>query len=207
MRAPLPLVSALDVALNRVLQLDPHAEQRIQAMQGKLLALHIRGPNLTLYLLPVDGRLQVHAFAEGHVDTTISASPLGLARLALQTEASDAMFKGEVKIVGDVEFGQEIKDILGHIDIDWEEQVSKLIGDVAAHQLGRGVRGLMKWSEQAADSLQRDLAELLQQEMRVLPQRVDIEEFLDEVDTLRADFERFELRLARFEQGMNNNNA
>jgi ubiquinone biosynthesis protein UbiJ len=202
-----PLVSALDVALNRVLQLDPQAAQRIQALEGKLLALHIRGPNLTLYLLPVDGRLQVHAFAEGHVDTTISASPLGLARLALQTDASDAMFQGDVKIVGDVEFGQAIKDILGHIDIDWEEQLSKVIGDVAAHQVGRGVRGLKNWSEQASNSLQQDLAELLQQEMRVLPQRVDIEQFLDDVDKLRADLERFELRLSRFEQRMNNNNA
>ncbi|WP_126452116.1 ubiquinone biosynthesis accessory factor UbiJ [Sulfuriflexus mobilis] len=207
MRAPVPLVSALDVALNRVLQLDPQAAQRIHALEGKLLALHIRGPNLTVYLLPVDGRLQVHAFAEGHVDTTISATPLGLARLALQTEASDAMFKGEVKIVGDVEFGQSIQELLGAIDIDWEELLSKLVGDVAAHQVGRGVRGLINWGEQAADSLQQDLAELLQHEMRILPQRVDVEQFLDEVDMLRADFERFELRLARFEQRMNNNNA
>jgi ubiquinone biosynthesis protein UbiJ len=202
-----PLVSALDVALNRVLQLDPQAAQRIQALEGKLLALHIRGPNLTLYLLPVDGRLQVHAFAEGHVDTTISASPLGLARLTLQADASDAMFKGDVKIVGDVEFGQTIKDILGHIDIDWEEHLSKVIGDVAAHQVGRGARGLKNWSEQASNSLQQDLAELLQHEMRVLPQRADIEQFLDDVDKLRADFERFELRLSRFEKRMNNNNA
>jgi ubiquinone biosynthesis protein UbiJ len=202
-----PLVSALDAALNRVLQLDPQAAQRIQALEGKLLALHIRGPNLTLYLLPVDGRLQVHAFAEGHVDTTISATPLGLARLALQTDASDAMFKGDVKIVGDVEFGQAIQDILGHIDIDWEELLSKVIGDVAAHQVGRGARGLANWSEQAANSLQQDLAELLQHEMRVLPQRADIEQFLDDVDKLRADFERFELRLSRFEQRMKNNNA
>jgi ubiquinone biosynthesis protein UbiJ len=202
-----PLVSALDVALNRVLQLDPRAEQHIHAMEGKLLALHIRGPNLTIYLLPVDGRLQVHAFAEGHVDTTISATPLGLARLALQTDASDAMFKGDVKIVGDVEFGQAIKDLLGNIDIDWEELLSKAIGDVAAHKVGRSIRGLINWGEQSTDSLQQNLAELLQHEMRVLPQRVDIEQFLDDVDTLRADFERFELRLSRFEQRMNNNNA
>lgn len=207
MRAPVPLVSALDAALNRVLQLDPRAEQRIHAMEGKLLALHIRGPNLTLYLLPVDGRLQVHSFAEGHIDTTISATPFGLTRLALQKDASDAMFKGDVKIVGDVEFGQAIKALLGNIDIDWEELLSKVIGDVAAHQVGRGVRGLINWGEQAGDSLQQDLAELLQHEMRVLPQRVDIEQFLDNVDALRADFERFELRLSRFEQRMNNNNA
>ena len=203
----MPLVSALDVALNRVLQLDPRAEQRIHAMEGKLLALNIVGPNLTIYLLPVDGRLQVHAFAEGHVDTTISATPLGLARLALQTDASDAMFKGDVKIVGDVEFGQAIKDLLGNIDIDWEELLSKVIGDVAAHKVGRSIRGLTQWGERASDSLQQDLAELLQHEMRVLPQRIDIEQFLDDVDTLRADFERFELRLSRFEQRMNNNNA
>lgn len=207
MRAPVPLVTALDAALNQVLQLDPQARQRIQAMEGKLLALHIRGPNLTIYLLPVDGRLQVHAFAEGHIDTTISASPLGLARLALQADASDAMFKGDVKIVGDVEFGQAIKDLLGNIDIDWEELLSKLVGDVAAHQLGRGVRGLTRWGEQASTSLQQDIAELFQHEMRLLPQRIDIEQFLDDVDALRADVERFELRLSRFEQRNNNNNA
>lgn len=203
----MPLVSALDAALNQVLQLDPRAEQRIQAMEGKLLALHIRGPNLTVYLLPVDGRLQVHAFAEGHIDTTISATPYGLARLALQQDASDAMFKGDVKIVGDVEFGQAIKALLGNIDIDWEELLSKVVGDVAAHQVGRGVRGLINWGEQAGDSLQQDLAELLQHEMRVLPQRVDVEQFLDDVDALRADLERFELRLSRYEQRINNNNA
>lgn len=203
----MPLVSALDVALNQVLQLDPRATQRIHDLEGKLLALNIIGPNLTIYLLPVDGRLQVHAFAEGHVDTTISATPLGLARLALQTDANDAMFKGDVKIVGDVEFGQAIKDLLGNIDIDWEELLSKAIGDVAAHKVGRSLRGLINWGEQSADSLQKDLAELLQHEMRVLPQRIDIEQFLDGVDSLRADFERFELRLSRFEQRMNNNNA
>lgn len=205
MRAPVPLVSALDAALNRVLQLDPQAEQRIHAMEGKLLALNIIGPNLTLYLFPIDGRLQVHAFAEGHIDTTISATPLGLARLALQSNASDAMFKGDVKIAGDIEFGQAIKDLLGNIDIDWEELLSKLIGDVAAHKVGRSLRGLANWTEQSTDSLQQDLAELLQHEMRVLPQRVDIEQFLADVDTLRADVERFELRLSRFEQRINNN--
>ncbi|MDT8405015.1 SCP2 domain-containing protein [Sulfuriflexus sp.] len=207
MRAPVPLVSALDAALNRVLQLDPHAAERVRALEGKLLALHIRGPNMTLYLLPVDGRLQVHAFAEGHIDTTISATPLGLARLALATDSSDAMFKGEVKIVGDVAFGQAVKDLLGNIDIDWEELLSNVIGDIAAHQVGRGVRGLKNWGQHAAASLQQDLAELLQQEMRVLPQRVDIEQFLDDVDALRADVERFELRLSRYEQRINNNNA
>ena len=207
MRVPVPLISTLDAALNAVLKLDPRAAQRIQALEGKLLALHIRGPNLTLYLLPVDGHLQVHSFAEGHIDTTITASPLGLARLALKSDKSDVMFKGDVTIVGDVEFGQAIQDILGQIDIDWEELLSKVVGDIAAHQVGRGVRGLMNWTENAADSLQQDLAELLQHETRLLPQREDIESFLDDVDAVRADFERLELRLSRFEQRMNNNNA
>jgi len=206
-RVPVPLISTLDAALNAVLKLDPHTSQRIQALEGKLLALQIRGPNLTIYLLPVDGHLQVHSFAEGHIDTTITATPLGLARLALASDKSDAMFKGDVTIVGDIEFGQTIQDILGRIDIDWEELLSKIVGDVAAHQIGRGVRGLMGWTENASYSLQQDLSELLQHEMRLLPQREDIESFLDDVDAVRADLERFELRLNRFEQRINNNNA
>ena len=201
----MPLISTLDAALNAVLKLDPHAKRRIQKLEGKLLALHIRGPELTLYLLPVDSRLQVHSFAEGHIDTTITATPLGLAQLALQSDKSSAMFKGDVTIVGDIEFGQAIQDILGQIDIDWEELLSKAIGDVAAHQVGRGVRGLMGWTESAGDSLQQDISELLQHEMRLLPQREDIATFLNDVDTVRADLERFELRLSRFEQSMNNN--
>lgn len=199
MKAPLALVAAIDAAFNKMLRLDPHAIDRIAALDGKLLALEIRGTGITLYLLATEDRLRISSFASGEADATISATPLGLAQLSFQKDASSAMFAGDVRIRGDVELGQTFKDILGNIQVDWEEQLSHLLGDVAAHQIGRGLRGLFGWGSQSGDSLQENLAEFLQHELQVLPLREDIKHFLNDVDSLRADLERFELKFSRYQ--------
>ena len=80
---------------------------------------------------------------------------------------------------------------------DWEEELSRHVGDVAAHQLGNLVRGGLAWMQQAADTLTRDAGEYLKEESRDLPTRYEVDRFLDDVDRLAADLGRAEARVAR----------
>ena len=109
-----------------------------------------------------------------------------------------------MKITGDLESAQALQDILGDTDIDWEEHLSSLVGDVVAHQVGRGVRGLLNWASGSSASLQEDLSEYLLHEAKLLPDSEDLENFLNKVDTIRSDIERFSIRLDRYEQQHNN---
>ena len=80
---------------------------------------------------------------------------------------------------------------------DWEEELSRLVGDVAAHRLGSVARGLADWGLKAADTLALDAGEFLTEESRQIPTRYELEEFLDAVDTMRNDVDRLEARLDR----------
>jgi ubiquinone biosynthesis protein UbiJ len=96
--------------------------------------------------------------------------------------------------------GRAFKSLLDNLDIDWEEQLSRVVGDVAAHQVGNVVRSAMAWGKQALDTLGRDAAEYFQEESEDLVRPAEVSEFLDQVDVLRDDAERLAARVNRLEQ-------
>ena len=80
-----------------------------------------------------------------------------------------------------------------------EEELARVLGDVAARQVANIARGFLDWGRKAASSLTTNVVEFLQEEGRDVPTRVEVEEFLEGVDHLRDDADRLEARLARLE--------
>jgi ubiquinone biosynthesis protein UbiJ len=107
---------------------------------------------------------------------------------------------GAVQINGDIDLGQRFQRLLEKIDIDWEEQAARVMGDVAAHQLGNALRDLRTWSTQSLHTLRADAAEYLQEESRLLPLRARAESFQRAVESLRLDAERLEQRFQRLHE-------
>jgi ubiquinone biosynthesis protein UbiJ len=131
-------------------------------------------------------------------DTVLRGTPFGIARLGLgRGKAQGTLFSGEVEIGGDVETGQDFKAVLDALDIDWEEQLARYTGDVVAHQAGNAARGAGRWLDQARLTVEQDLSEYLQEELRVVPTRIEIENLVEEIDRLALDAERLEARLKR----------
>ncbi len=193
--------AVLETVLNRYIRLDPTALRRLAPLHGKLIRLHIRGVEVDLYLIPAPDGIQLYSQFDGEPDCTLSGAPLAFARL-VGGERADQLFAGAVEIRGDSETGQRFGDVLADLDIDWEEQVSRLTGDVAAHQIGAGARAAGRWGRQAIDTLPADLAEYLQEEARLLPTRIEIEELACAVDLLRDDVERLAARIQRLHSGV-----
>jgi ubiquinone biosynthesis protein UbiJ len=194
-------LATVEQALNRYLALDPDAPRRLARLHGRLVALHLRGIELTLYLVPDDaGRLQLLGQIEGAPDCTLSGSPLDLLRAGDSASGARQLFAGNLSIDGDTELGQEFGRILAGLDIDWEEQLSHLTGDVIAHQLGRVGRRTARYLGEGRDTLQDNLGEYLTEEARLLPSRAEAEGFYAAVDTLRDDTERLAARIARLQR-------
>jgi len=197
LNTPLWFVAAVEAALNRYLALDPEIAARLEPLDGKVLQVTVRGPELKFYLMPVAHALRVLGHYEGKVDAQLAGAPLSLARLALSPQGRHALFDGAVTLEGDTEFGQQLQDILNAVDIDWEEQLSRLTGDVIAHQAGNAVRAAQHWAKQSRASLSLDAADYLHEESQQLPVRGEVDHFMTEVDTLRADVERLAARIKR----------
>jgi ubiquinone biosynthesis protein UbiJ len=104
-----------------------------------------------------------------------------------------------VRIEGDAEVAQRFRDLLTEAQPDFEEELARNIGDVAARRVANAARDLLGWGRKAAGSFTGSVVEYLQEEGRDLPTRVEVDEYLEGVDRLRDDAERLEARLARLE--------
>ena len=187
----------LETFLNRYLGLDPDARSRLRAMHGRVICLEVLGLGLRWYLIPGPAGLQVLSRFEGEPDCTLAGTPLDLARMGSSVESADPLFSGAVEIRGDTELGHSFGKLLAGLEIDWEEQLSRHTGDVVAHGIGNLARGVARWGRDALAAFRQDLPEYLQEEARLLPGRYEVEAFLAEVDRLRDDLERLELRVQR----------
>jgi len=182
----------LETALNGYLGLDPQALGLLAPLHGRLIRLHIQGPELDLYLVPGPAGLQVFPDYEGEADCTLSGTPLGFARLG-----SGRAFQSGVEIQGDIEVGQPFIAVLADLAIDWEAQLARLTGDSLARQIGDGVRAGERWTRRTGQDLTADVQAYLQEGARLLPTRLEVAAFTAGVERLRDDLDGLEARLAR----------
>jgi ubiquinone biosynthesis protein UbiJ len=190
------LTVGLETALNQYLRLDPENLVKLVALSGKVYAVELSGSDLTFYLLPEASGFRVVSEAAGEPDVRIRATATALLRLA----RGDKVLGAEVDIKGDTDLASDLRDVLSGVDIDWEEHISRLLGDVAAHRLGNLLRGAFGWGRQAGETVLHNAAEYLQQESCDLPAPETVERFLDTVDRLRNDVDRLEARIRRLQR-------
>lgn len=195
---PEALAAGLEQAINAVVALDPETKRGLAGLSGHIIALDFRGLAPAIFLAPTAEGVQVLGRLEGEPDARISGTPLALLRMG--TGSSEGLFDGEVHIEGDIELGQRFKRLLDGLDIDWEEQLSRLTGDVVAHQVGNLVRGVTGWLRSATDTIARDAGEYVREELEILPGRGEVGHFLDEVDRVRGDVDRLSARIERLEK-------
>jgi ubiquinone biosynthesis protein UbiJ len=145
--------------------------------------------------------LEVESFADDP-DVIISGSLLSLARLA-GPSADAAIRDGSIELSGDAETAQAFQQLLAYGKPDLEEELSGVLGDVAAHGLGDIARNVSRWAEDTHATVQQNIQEYLQEESRSLPSRYEVDALRDQAYTLRDDVDRFEARIRRLEQAAN----
>ena len=82
--------------------------------------------------------------------------------------------------------------------------MSRVTGDVVAHQVGRRGRQFAAYLEDGAETAQANISEYLTEEARLLPTRIEAEDFFQDVDTLGDATERLAARLERLARKLQN---
>lgn len=189
-------LEALEDLINRLVSLDPDAAARLAGWHGRVIAIALRGTGITFYFIPdQQGRLQLQGSLEGDPDCLIEGSPLDLMRASDKQQGPAQLFAGHVTISGDTELAHRFSEVIGNLEIDWEEQLSRYIGDVAAHELARFGRNTRDQARRTLDLGQQNLSEYLTEEVRLLPHPFEIEDWIRDVETLRDDVERLAARI------------
>lgn len=194
------LLDRLESLLNRNVAESRQALALARQLDGRVLGLTVEGTPFALYFVADGGRLRLAPKSDRPADATLSGTPIALLALA-GPRAEGAVRGGGVRIEGDAEVAQKFRDLLANAKPDFEEELARVIGDIAARRVANVARDVFDWGRKAAGSFTASVVEYLQEEGRDLPTRVEVEEFLEGVDRLRDDAERLEARLARLETG------
>ena len=190
------LLERLQNTLNRNVAGSRRAQELVRRLDGRALEIELSNTPLRLFMEAHDGLIRLAERRETAADARLAGTPLALLALA-GPEAESRLRSGRVRIEGDAEIAQAFRELLEHTRPDFEEELSRVVGDVAARHVANFARELLDFGRRATDSLATSAAEYLQEEGRDVPARMEVEEFLRDVDRLRDDVERLEARLAR----------
>ena len=169
------------------------ARSRLCEHAGKQVRVDLLlAPAPVLLRIASDGYLE-HGEPDVAPDLIVKLTPVAAARWLSDREAAWR----EARVEGDMELAAAVSHVMSNLHWDYEEDLSKMVGDVAAHRLASGARRLSAWPAGAAESLARAMAEYLSEERHALATPLAVEEFTTEVDEIRDAVERLDKRIDR----------
>ena len=190
-------LNLLESAINDYLKLDSNSDSRLRQLSGKRLRLTLKP--VTLNFCFSDSKVKLEEKAPESVDTILSGYPWAYLQLALSQNNDTRLFQQQLHLEGDVELGMQVKALFDEMNIDWEEHLSKITGDVLAHSIATFSRKAVKFTDDIKKSLTLNLSEYLQEEARLTPGREELNDFFDDVDALRLHLDRLTAKLEQVE--------
>jgi len=192
------LFRPLTALVNRQIKTTTPARELCAELDGKVMAVRVKDTGLAMYFCVCPDEIALFGDYDGEPDVAITGSILTLVRLA-GASGEDAIRDGSLELIGDAEVAQAFQKLLGYGKPDIEEELSGVIGDVAAHRLGEVARSVSSWGREAGATLRQNITEFLQEERRDVPSRYEVEAFTRKIDELRDDVARVEARLNHLE--------
>ncbi|HHC74999.1 MAG TPA: Sterol-binding domain protein, partial [Thiothrix sp.] len=194
------LTSLLDHSLNRWLQLNADAPQTLARLHQKIIALDIQGLGITLYFFPSTQGIYTQTAYAGEPDAALSAPPATLLKLATAEESNALVLRSpQVKLSGSIGLLEQFMQLLSGANIDWEDILSQIVGDIVAYQSSEVIRKSQGWLHDSHQTMQQNMGEYLQEEQRVLPAQAEIHYYFAQVDELRTDTDRLAARIQRLQ--------
>lgn len=186
-------------AFERFLRLDPNSPRYLAPLAGKVIALRLLPFGWRLALCPGEKSMQIlHGF-EGNPAVTLAGSPLAFARMGLSDSPRRALFAGEVTVEGDMDVARRFQSLFERLSIDWEALLARQTGVTLASGIMELLRDSRAFGIDTLQSLGMNIAEYWQEESRQLPAKAEADIFFEEVDNLRADFDRLEAKILRLQ--------
>lgn len=197
------LLAGLERTLNALISRDPAAPSRLAALAGQRLLVRLERPPLAL---------AIH-FHEQGLDLLLPRDPVEAdyaAVVELDAETAGAilggesvermMFQGKLAVRGRIHLLEATRDLLLDLDLDWEGELARWLGDLPAHSLAEGLRRVGRWGLRTREELVADVSEYVFEEARLLPGRHQLAVLRDHLTELEMTVDRLEARLARLQR-------
>jgi len=192
------ILSAQEAILNRYLNLDPESKEHLRRLSGKVVK--IEWAPLTYFWLFRSDSIYLNKDYNGPVDLILRGSTFDFLRMAFNTK-DKALMDIPLQVLGDMEFAKQFKEFFSNLEIDYEEQLSKIVGDTIAYPLAKLLKTISVWAKQSIENFSQNASNYVQTEMNWLVSDEELQLFFSDVDDLRDDCARVEARIKTLAKG------
>ena len=105
--------------------------------------------------------------------------------------------KADIEIKGDIEFATVMSNLLKDVEWDYEDDLSQMIGDIPAYHLVKLGKKVAHSTKKTSFNIADTFTEYWLEEKPLIAKKRLVEQFNSEVDRLRFDVDRLELRLKK----------
>jgi ubiquinone biosynthesis accessory factor UbiJ len=191
-------LASAEKIINAALQYDPATRIALQHLAPQVLVIKLTAPEVIVYIVPSAEGVRLLSHYEGVVTTQLQGTISAL-RALLKSERVNLKDSG-VQVVGSTVFLAELQHILKNMDIDWEEMLSQLLGDIVGHQGANAIRTNIHWAKDRIASMTRLTREFLTEESHTLPSKPEVDFFNQQVDDVSLGVDRVEARINQLMQ-------
>ena len=193
-------LAGLEASMNAALRYDPGTRAALKDLQGQILAIESTAPAFTVYLQigdDPDRALRLFADPEGNCSPTthICGSLSSLA--ALMFKDSSTLANSGVQVMGSTAMLSELQTLAKGLDLDWEDALNQVTGDVLGHQLAEKMRNFTRWGRDRAQTGERLISEYLTEELKSIPALPELQTFYSQVDDTRMRVDRLEQKIQK----------
>lgn len=181
---------------NHLLSQAPEVRTELAQFAGRRVAWVI--PPITVRgVITAEGWL---ANCQGEAEATIRLNHAAVLAAAMGGEP----LMTDVVLEGDSELGRHIGQLSRGLSWHWVDDLSRLVGDIAANRIDLGLRRAASTCGEVSGRLVESWFDYITEEIPLLASRYEVESFVVAVDRLRDDTERCDKRLALLERAISN---
>lgn len=194
--------------LNQLLSNDPHLAAQLAPFDGKTIEVRSTAPTTAICCSIDDGAIRLTSLgsdcASLQADAVIAGSTVDLVDMLLSDNSDRALANPAISISGDAILVQELYGTMRKLDIQWQDYLAPLLGDVISNELAHVADRNRRWSKNASASVRRNIDDYLHEETNLLPERSEVAAFSDVLDRLKLDIDRIQARARMLNDRLDN---
>ncbi|WDE11710.1 ubiquinone biosynthesis accessory factor UbiJ [Thalassomonas haliotis] len=188
------LSATLELVINKALALNIHGNSQLDKLAGQTLTLNLSELDFPLSFTVAGKQLMVTGIRE-RADCEINTGIKTLLRLKKEQALTQLIKEDLLDIQGDLKVAQGFAAVADNLEIDWQSELARYIGDVATHKLVATGRTIREKFAFAARQIQSDAGEYLVHEQKLAVTGSQLSHFNEQVSSLAAQTQALTARV------------
>jgi ubiquinone biosynthesis protein UbiJ len=193
------LSAALESLIKQALAMNSNTDNKLASLNNKSLSVHLNELGFPLCFSVSSEQILVTGNVENsdcHVQTSLQT----LWQLKQEQQLTTLIKEEKLDLQGDIKVAQNFAAVAENLNIDWQSEIAKHIGDIPTYQLNQLSNALLKKLNFAKTQITADASEWLIHEKHLAVTQHEVSDFQQAVTHVNQRIDTIEQRITTLSQ-------